>query len=187
MIRKVKKNIDEVYAQANATDTKQWLDRYKEAHQFCKNTGDRYSIDPFVVASVVSALSPRNKRHKNLIDTITVIEAWTKWETAEDVTVSTFHSNKRKAFDILNGKKEITADSKKTYAFVKNISWLDDNYVTVDVRHLRACFWKTMQSCGALAYEQIEKITKEKATKEGLAGYELQAIIWGSVKRNWEK
>jgi len=184
-LAKVSKNLDNYFNLASSEDISNGLNWYKEANQFCIEQSKLFNLSPFVVASVVSALSPRNKWNTNLKDAITVLSAVKNNISPENTKVSTFHTNKFKAFALVKGLKEISNESRKTYAFVCNVGNLDYTRVTVDVWHLRACFNKTCGSIGKLAYDQLERLTISKAKKLGLKGFEYQAIIWNAVKNNF--
>jgi hypothetical protein len=185
-LSKVSKNLDTYFNMATEDEINHGMRWYVEANNFCVDAASIFGVDSLVVASVVSALSPRNKWATNLKDTITVLQAVANGLTANDVKVSTFHTNKFKAFALANGLTDITNDSRKTYSFVRNVGLLDDNRVTVDVWHLRACFNRTIEAgVGKIAYDQLEKLTISKAKKLGLKGYEYQAIIWASIQNNF--
>jgi hypothetical protein len=184
-LAKVSKNLDHYFNLASSEDIENGLSWYKDANQFCIEQSKLFNLSPFVVASVVSALSPRNKWNTNLKDAITVLSAVKNNISPENIKVSTFHTNKFKAFALVKGLKEISNESRKTYAFVCNVGNLDYTRVTVDVWHLRACFNQTCGSVGKLAYDQLERLTISKAKKLGLKGFEYQAIIWNAVKNNF--
>jgi hypothetical protein len=184
-LAKVSKNLDYYFNLASSEDIQNGLNWYKEANQFCIEQSKLFNLSPFVVASVVSALSPRNKWSTNLKDAITVLSAVKNNISPENTKVSTFHRNKFKAFALVKGLKEISNESRKTYAFVCNVGNLDYTRVTVDVWHLRACFNRNCGSIGKLAYDQLERLTISKAKKLGLKGFEYQAIIWNAVKNNF--
>jgi len=181
--RKIKKNLLEMYEKRTDQHTQEGMQWYKTANQICIDMGKQLDYDPAVVAQVISALSPRNKWEKNIIDTRTVLEAVNDGKNPEDVKVSTFHSNKNKAFEIARGERGIDKASPKTYSFVKNIAELDASKVTIDVWHLRACFGKTIESgLTPLRYKQLEQLTLKCAEMVGVRGYEFQAIVWGIVR-----
>jgi hypothetical protein len=185
-LSKVSKNLDTYFNMATEDEINHGMRWYVEANNFCVNASSIFGVDSLVVASVLSALSPNNKWARNLKDTFTVLQAVANGLTANDVKVSTFHTNKFKAFALANGLTEITNDSRKTYSFVRNVGLLDDNRVTVDLWHLRACFNRTIEAgVGKIAYDQLEKLTISKAKKLGLKGYEYQAIIWASIQNNF--
>ena len=184
-LQKISRNLDKYFNMATDEDIQLGLVWYQQANDICKDIAQKYDTTTFVASGVISALSPRNKWHKNIQDAYTVFESVKNNIEAVDTKVSTFHTNKFKAFAIAQGKVTITRESKKTFAFCENIANLNENYITVDVWHLRACFDKTMDSIGDLAYEQLQKITLSKAKKLGLKGFEYQAIIWGSIQNNF--
>ena len=182
----VNNNLDNYFALATDKDIDNGIAWYKQAHYICKDIAKQYNTTTEVVASIISALSPRNKWPQNIKDTITVLSAIHENRSPEDVKVCTFHKNKRKAFLLGKKQAEITDDSLKTFNFVKNIAHLDESNVTIDVWHLRACFGKTIKnSPGRKAYDQIRLLTIAKAEAKGLKGFEYQAIIWNSVKNNF--
>ena len=185
-LNKISKNLDKFFNIATDDQVKDGLKWYKEANKIVLNIATEYKIDPYKVASVLSALSPRNKWKQNIVDTIKVCKAWTEGKTPEDIKVCTFHTNKFKAFAILDDKVKITDKSLKTFNFVRNIAFLDPTALTVDIWHLRACFDKIIKidnaSIGRVAYKQIKKLTLAKAEKLGITGFEFQAIVWTSIR-----
>lgn len=185
-LTKISKNLDYYFNVATEEQINEGLQWYKKANDFCIEQSKAFNVDSFTVASIVSALSPRNKWLTNLKDTVTVLNAVKNGLNPNDIKVSTFHTNKFKAFEIAKGNAVITNDSRKTYSFVCNVGNLDDKRITVDVWHLRACFNRTIETgVGKLAYDQIERLTMSKAKKLGLKGFEYQAIIWASVQSNF--
>ena len=184
-LHKISKNLDKWFNLATKKEISEGLQWYKKANDICKDIAQKFNTSELIAASVISALSPRNKWEQNIKDAYKVFKAVQDGKDANDIKVCTFHTNKFKAFEIAKGNKVISADSQKTFAFVNNIAYLDNNFVTTDVWHLRACFNKTMSSCGKLAYNQIQKLTIKKADKLGLKGFEYQAIIWASIRNKF--
>ena len=184
-LRTIKKNLINTFDQATNEELREGKKWYEKANHFCLEMSTKYNVSPFTVASIVSALSPRNKWYKNLIDTETVLSAVQNGLDPEEVKVSTFHTNKYKAFAIARGTKVITEDSQKTYNFVRNVGLLDPNAVTVDVWHLRACKGKKIksQSIGKIAYNQIKDLTLKLADNVGMTGFEYQAVVWVVAQR----
>lgn len=183
--KKVKQNLIHWFERANTEQYNNGLEWYKDAHIFCQSRAEHFGVSEEVVAGVVSALSPRNKWERNLQDADRVLLAHKYNESPEAISVCTFTSNKLKAFDILEGKPVNWGP--KTESFVKNIANLDRDRVTVDVWHWRACFDKMRapKSLTEKKYRQIEKITIETATNYGLAGFQLQAVVWESIRGSW--
>lgn len=184
-LTKVSKNLDNYFNIASNEDITNGLQWYKQANAICNDIAIKHNTTTFIASGVISALSPRNKWDKNIIDAYAVFNAIDNNIEPTDLKVSTFHTNKFKAFAIARELVEITTDSLKTYSFCQNIAHLNNDFITVDVWHLRACFNKTMASVGTLAYEQIRKLTIRKANEVGMNGFEYQAIIWNSVKTNF--
>ena len=185
-LTEVNNNLDNYFSLATDRDIDNGIAWYKQAHYICKDLAERYNTKLETVASIISALSPRNRWLQNIKDTKTVLDAIHSGFGPEDVKVCTFHKNKNKAFLLGKEQTSITDKSLKTFSFVNNIAKLDDAYITIDVWHLRACFGTTVRSTPSRkAYDQIRLLTIEKAKQKGLNGYEYQAIIWNSVKNNF--
>ena len=187
-LSKISKNLDYYFNIATKQDIKKGLNWYKEANNKAVEISKKYDIDVYKVAQVISALSPRNKWAQNLKDADKVCEAFTFGIGPESIKVCTFHTNKFKSYNVLNNNVTITDKSLKTFNFVNNIAYLNNDFLTVDIWHLRACFNDKINinsaTIGRIAYEQIKKLTIKKANKLGIKGFELQAIIWLSAQNN---
>ena len=185
-LAEVNNNLDNYFSLATDKDIDNGIAWYKQAHYICKDLAERYNTKLETVASIISALSPRNRWPQNIKDTKTVLDAIHSGFGPEDVKVCTFHKNKNKAFLLGKEQTSITDKSLKTFSFVNNIAKLDDAYITIDVWHLRACFGTTVRSTPSRkAYDQIRRLTIAKAEQKGLKGYEYQAIVWNAVKNNF--
>lgn len=166
---------------------------YKDAQDFAKYLSETYNLDTYVCASVISALSPNNKWQRNKIDAETVIKAYLNGIGADSVKVCTYNANKIKAFRILKGDL-ITEKSPKTHSFAMNVGLLSSDHITVDKWHLRACLLypndgilPCVESCTSVQYRRVEKITAQLSKEFNLKGYELQAIIWVTIKEAWNR
>ena len=196
-----------------ATDTKDaaitrnlrgWLDRataadieagknwYREAMEYAAFLSVTFNVSRKVAAGVISALSPNNKWERNKIDAFTVLQAVRDGLGPDSVRVCTYGANKRKAFAIATGDESILRKSPKTYAFAMNVGENSAEHVTVDKWHMRACLTSSrkrvtvQESPTSIQYKRIERLTARLAKREGFKGYELQAIIWVTIKNNWE-
>jgi len=187
-LNKVVDNLEYIFNNAKDTDIESGKLWYKEANNIVSSIALNNNIEPIKVASVISALSPRNKWERNIYDTKQVIKAYNKGLTYNDVKVCTFNNNKIKAFKILANELQITDKSLKTYNFVNNIAYLSKYHLTIDIWHLRAAFNKMYKidsaTIGRLAYKQIKDITIDIANKHNLTGYQYQAIIWEAIRNN---
>ena len=190
-LRRISRNLDHFFNLATDEQIKDGKRWYKESNEFCQEVAKEYNTDPLKVASVVSALSPRNRWEQNLKDAKKVFQAISEGKEANDIKVCTFNKNKFKAFELAKGNIFITEDSPKTFNFVRNIAHLCPASVTVDIWHLRACLkqFKSIGNAqiGKVAYNQIKALTIKKAHKLGLTGFEYQAIIWITAQNNIDK
>ena len=185
---KISKNLDHFFNLATDQNIKDGINWYKTANKEANKIAKKYNLDVYKVAQVISALSPRNKWKQNILDANKVCEAYILGLHPTDIKVCTFHSNKFKAFNILASNTQITNNSLKTFNFVNNIAYLNNDFLTVDIWHLRACFNNMIKinnaTIGKIAYEQIKQLTLKKAAKLGLKGFEFQAILWLSAQTN---
>ena len=187
-LTRVNNNLNYWFNKATKQDIKEGLEWYQTAHDICKDISLQFDTTTLIAAQVISALSPRNKWEQNIKDSYKVFEAVKYGIHPTDIKVCTFHTNKFKAFNIIANNIQITDKSLKTYNFVHNIANLSNQHLTIDIWHLRACFFFTMKidsaNIGRLAYQQIKELTLKKANKLGIKGYQLQAIIWNSIRNN---
>ena len=188
---KISKNLDQLFNLASNEQIKQGIEWYKIANKEANKIAKKYNLDVYKVAEVISALSPRNKWKQNIKDADKLCEAFTLGLHPTNIKVCTFHTNKFKAFNILASNTQITNNSLKTFNFVNNIAYLNNDFLTIDIWHLRACFNNMIKissaTIGKIAYQQIKDLTIKKANKLGLTGFEFQAIIWLSAQKNINK
>lgn len=183
-INKVKENLRHFFNEADEDTVDAGRAWYLQANIWCETMAVRYGVPTYKVASVLSALSPRNKWERNKHDAEAVLKTWRNGGKPDDINVCTFTSNKEKAFDILNNLQEIETGSLKTRAFLLNIAYLDTEAITVDVWHLRACFDKMIvpKSLTPKVYDKLQKATLQVAKEFNIRGYEFQAVVWGAVR-----
>jgi hypothetical protein len=178
------KNLDFFFNRATNEQIEAGKRWYFDVNQFCNELAKEFETTPLTVAQVISALSPRNRWKRNLIDCKAVFQAIKDGKEPHQIKVSTYHCNKFKAFDIAKTGRRIDASAPKTFNFLHNIAHLDKNALTVDVWHIRAVEKKNLKKTpiGTVAYEQIKALTIRRAENIGLAGFEYQAIIWLSAQ-----
>ncbi len=185
---------------------------YNDAKIFCKDIAKEYNLDAYTVATVVSCLSPNNKWEQNKKDAIATIQTFYYWNSGETMTglkikkdkqvdeylktikCCTYKANRKKAWLALEQGTEIQKSSPKTHSFAMNIALNSSEHITIDKWHLRACQVSPIskkrdlqEGCTSLQYRNIERITSEVAKQKGLKGYELQAIVWLTIKAKWER
>tara|TARA_R110001583_G_scaffold178381_1_gene334186 strand:- start:87 stop:695 length:609 start_codon:yes stop_codon:yes gene_type:complete len=167
---------------------------YKEAQKFTKYLSKKYNVDRYIVAAVLSILSPNNKWERNKQDAEAMIKAFVEGRTIDSFKVCTYNPNKVKAWGVLNGDTTLVAKSPKTHAFSMNIGRLSEKHVTVDKWHVRACLCKpkdgivdTVETLTSTQYRRVEAITARIAEEHKLKAYEAQAIIWVTIKEKWNR
>lgn len=209
--RSIKLNLMKWIESANDEQVKNGKKWYDEAMLFCKEIAKEYNKDAYTVATNLSCLSVNNKWEQNKKDTIATIAFFNKvlansrlrgvklYEaTVENylktIKCCTYKANRKKAWKALCQDLEIQKTSPKTHSFAMNIARNSSEHITIDKWHLRACQVSPIskkrdlqESCTALQYRNIERITSEVAKLYNLKGYEFQAIVWLTIKAKWER
>ena len=171
------------HAQANQNLLDFGLVWYKEANDICKAFAFKYEIEVSTVAKVVAILSPNITWQQNIVAADKLLKAFTQGKNW--VKVAGYDSNTKKAFDVLNGYRDLERKgAKKTFSFHLNML-PEDNHATIDVWHLRACFNKDVNIGSGIAYDQIEALTQKLALKANMSTMQYQAVIWGAIKDIW--
>lgn len=186
-------NLRHWYKTATPEEIRQGLKWYLEANQICKTISGMFEqrFTTLTTAGSMSALSPQNKWPQNIKDTITLLKAVDKGKPMDSIKVCTYDSNKHKSAEIARGNEKILTKSPKTYAFAKNVGELDENFVTIDIWHLRACQTRSQKrkdlrtTVTPLQYKVIQEETLKVAKEFGIKGYEFQAIVWVAIRNRW--
>tara|TARA_R110002153_G_scaffold194614_1_gene347999 strand:- start:52 stop:657 length:606 start_codon:yes stop_codon:yes gene_type:complete len=189
----ISKHLKSWYNYATKEQIKEGIEWYNDAQDFCKYLSKKYNISVYVVATVVSCLSPNNRWARNKLDAENLILYFLKGRKLEDLKVCTYNANKDKAWRAMQGEI-ISEKAPKTHAFAMNVGLLSSEHITIDKWHLRACLIEPAdgivnctESCTIVQYRRIEQITAQIAKENNLKGYELQAIIWVTIKQKWNR
>jgi hypothetical protein len=198
--RVIKNNLLTWLAEASTDEIREGLEWYDDAQAFTNALSKKYSVDAYTVATVISCLSPNNKWERNKVDAEATIGAFTSGKFTQEeylklVKCCTYKANRVKAWRALETGEEIQESSPKTHAFAMNVGFLSSEHCTVDKWILRACQSKSYEfidanlqtSCTIKQYQNIERIVNEIAKTKSLKAYELQAIVWITIKRVWER
>ncbi len=188
----IRRRLENWYKAANIDQLARGMEWYSDAQRYCTWLAQRYCLDPYTTACVISALSPHNKWERNKTDAANLIECWINGGSPEDVKVCTFNRNKQRAFDILNDGLGISKISPKTHAFAMNVGLLSEKHVTIDRWHLRACMHSVNAEIDLSAnysltpkqYQRIEQLTASLADKYGVTAYQFQAVVWVVIRES---
>ena len=183
-----------VYGLANAADRANGEAWYPVASSIAQTLADSYGVSYIQAVGVIAALSPRNKWDRNIADAESLIKVYViDAESAADVKVCTFTSNKQKALkiladsdinaqqmlDILSGPKlrefascimgnpeEVCIDG-HAYSI-----WLGDRVTLANV-----------PSIGVKLRRQIKADYVNAAKELGIPAPTLQAVTWCAWRR----
>ena len=164
---------------------------YDDATSYALELANEFDVSPVKAGAVISALSPRNRWNRNKIDAFNVFDAVRNNVSYDAVRVSTFNANKKKAFDIVEGRVKINKTSRKTHRFAMNVGRADDTYVTIDSWMLYAFQSKSMirkpleNSVTARQYDLLEEKFRRISYDTGYSPAQLQAIVWVVIRNHW--
>ena len=166
---------------------------YDEAHDVASEIELETGVSVWTAAAVLAALSPSNKWERNILDAQNLCEAWSTGRAPSDVRCCTYNANKDKAWRILEGESSVLDKSPKVWAFAETIKLRNAAAcVVIDRWHARACLTRSkrrkvvQESLTLPQYDRVERLTIEEAMKANEAPCVYQAIIWCTIKRNWE-
>lgn len=190
-LRKMRSNVSHWHDMATPEVIEDGLKWYDDAKHFALMLSNEFDVSPVRAGGVISALSPRNKWERNKIDAWNVFQAVRDNVSHEAVKVSTFNSNKKRAFDIANGNKKIHESSRKTHRFALNVGAFDMSAVTIDTWMLY-CFQTTSKTRKNLdnkitpkQYDLLERKFQRISHDMGYAPAHLQAVIWLVIRNLW--
>lgn len=160
----------------------QW---YSSAYEQCRLLASKYSTSPVLVASIVAALSPRNKWARNLIDAENVISH--KFCNTPLKKCAVYNAMLRKALSLCDEsltfeQREVILNGRKIQSFFLNICGIS-NRVTIDswIDLAYAGKYKATKNRKALGlprYRKIEQDFIKLSEKYACKPYQLQAIVW---------
>ena len=192
---KIANNIKRWHKRASPENIDAGMTWYDDAMRFSRRLAREYRITRRSAAGVISALSPNNQWKRNKFDAEQLIsyyrEGGTDWV---NVKICTYKKNRERAWNILTQGERITSDSPKIHSFAMNVGNKSPDYVTIDKWHMRASLARpregitlTQESPTKLQYKRVEGITLDIARTHKLKGYELQAIVWVTIKEKWNR
>jgi hypothetical protein len=193
--RKIANNIKRWHKRASPENIDAGMTWYDDAMRFSRKLAREYKVTRRTSAGVIACLSPNNKWDRNKYDAEQMISHYRNGHKSwKGLKICTYDDNKDRAWDILTKGEKLTEKSPKTHSFAMNVGENSPHYVTIDKWHMRASLARprdgitlTQESPTKLQYKRLEGITLEIARMHKLKGYELQAIIWLTIKERWNR
>tara|TARA_R100001015_G_scaffold18216_1_gene10971 strand:+ start:1825 stop:2439 length:615 start_codon:yes stop_codon:yes gene_type:complete len=180
-------NITSVYRDADEIQHAEGLLWYSDAQKAAHNIAVKYDIAVYIVVAVIAALSPNNKWSRNIVNADALIGAFIRGDGLLSVKVSTYHTMKRKAWDILaarpdyDGAKAMLKGQKITSFFMDIMGEFN---VTIDGHARNIAYGERVgltddrTNIGVREYRALQAAYEEAARRVGLMPYQLQAITW---------
>ena len=185
------RQILKVYHSATSDEIEFGMKWYAIAKRDATKIAKEFGISINTTVGVIAALSPNLGWNLNVRAARDLIGAFTSGRNIDDIIVSAYPANKRKAWDMLEQKmvrkKALMAklNGRKTTAFFANILGLD--VVTVDghAKNIHDGLRRVLKNnnVGVKEYGIIADAYYKAANKVGIKGYQMQAITWVAWRR----
>ena len=185
------RQILKVYRSATSDEIEFGMKWYAIAKRDATKIAKEFGISINTTVGVIAALSPNLGWNLNVRSARDLIGAFTSGRNIDDVIVSAYPANKRKAWEMLEQKivrkKALMAklNGRKTTAFFANIVGLD--VVTVDghAKNIHDGLRRVLKNnnVGVKEYGIIADAYYKAADKVGIKGYQMQAITWVAWRR----
>ncbi len=182
------KHILRYYELANSAEVEFGLRWYQEAHEQAVKLSKVYRIPVEIICAVIAGLSPRCVWEGNLLNAEKMLKAHIGHRRLDSFTVTTYGTNKRKAWAILRTGDVELLSGLKVKSFYDNILHPETSKgVTIDGHAVNIFFGKVgvvkNKHFQPAWYEKIAKVYVKISMKLGLKPLELQAITWLCYKR----
>lgn len=185
-------NIIAMRRKAKPEDVAQGIAWYAEAYEECRIMAVQHNIPIHIVIGVVAALSPNNRWEINLANADGLITAFINGGNADDVSCSTYHAMKHKAWSILEAMPnpddtKTILNGRKIVCFYENIMGEDTCTIDGHARNIayneRHNLTDTKTNIGVKEYAMLQEAYRLAAKRcrvngRALKAYELQAITW---------
>lgn len=185
------RQILKVYRSATSDEIEFGMKWYAIAKRDATKIAKEFGISVNTTVGVIAALSPNLGWNLNVRAARDLIGAFTDGRSMDDIIVSAYPQNKRKAWEMLEQKmvrkKAIMAklNGPKTTAFFANIIGMD--VVTVDghAKNIHDGLRRVLKNnnVGVKEYGIIADAYYKAADKVGIKGYQMQAITWVAWRR----
>lgn len=178
-----------LYRHATEGERQQGRAWYSIAREDTRNIAGRVGRDARSVAGVIAALSPNTRWGRCLLDSERLCLGHGRREPVEDITVTTYHDGRWKAWRILDGEEPSTVlRGPKVTAFYRNLSG-DWSVPCIDSHAINA--WHGERVVGSDLWLRNEVTTLRRVTADytraaethRMTPAEFQAIIWVTWKR----
>jgi uncharacterized protein (DUF2252 family) len=177
---KMKRTIEKIMDKTTPRTLEDGTIWYKRLNRFCRDLGEKYNQPVWKVTAIMSALSPRTSFANNIHDTEQLLKhgrnAYLKSplfrKKAVAILDASCYNEVRSLFKEQTGRK--------TLSFWENMNDLNSNRVTIDVHMIRHLGIE-----GSLTdkkYREAEKAIQDYAKEVNIKPYQLQAVIWCTVR-----
>ena len=187
------RNILKVYRRATEDDITHGVEWYARANRAADTIAMAYGLPIKTVVGVMAALSPNNRWERNVKDTETMCDAYTRGEGLDSFKVSCYNTMKAKAWSILSDDLDDDDDiltrlnGQKIRSFYSNIIGLEE--VTIDghalniALNMRQGLTDDKTNMGKKQYREMQGHYVRAAKRVKVKPHVLQAITWTTWRR----
>jgi hypothetical protein len=173
-------NLSDTFYQATPSEMLEGQTWYPRAMARIADIAKSYSFKPSVVAGIVALLSPMNKWETNLDDAATVIENAIQGADVESFKVSTFNSNKHKAWRVACFDSNVLDElsGPKVSSFYRNLMGSTQD-VTMDTHAFNAWLgYRNNQSIPMSLHMACVAGYQSAARAANMEPRDFQATVW---------
>lgn len=182
-------NIRNVAEQATQAERDGGKMAYRDYHRIMSDVAKRYGVEVYIVTGVFCALSPNSDWMGNLRSMITMVKGFTDGWPIEDITVTTYHANRERAWRLMQGESftDVFKGLKVINFFQSIVNPRHPEAVTVDghianvVRNQKNGMWYS--GLNNTEYKRVKTAVQKVALDMRLLPSQLQAILWFTWKR----
>lgn len=174
---------------AEDADVANGREDYRNHNATLRAIGEVCELPTSTVAGVFSALSPNNDYLGNLRSCFTCCVGHVLGKTAEECTVTTYNTNRAKAFRILNGEHFYEVyKGLKVRNFWHNLCDPEDpRYVTIDGHMVNIADDEvkgmSQAGLGKRRYAELKGDVIRLAKSKDMVPCQVQAVLWHAWKR----
>ena len=191
-----------IYKMATPEEKRDGIVWYANALSVCSRMSITYNVPLHIVTGVVARLSPNNNWKRNLINADAMLKAKIAGEDINSFKVSTYPSNKKLAWEMLDLNKDgnfmdypqtiAHLNGQKIQSFCGNI--MGDDGCTIDGHARNIAYGERVGltsgkiNIGKKEYRELQEAyvqacKRTRVNGRALKAFELQAITWVAWRR----
>ena len=185
----ITRNLRAVWEQSTPGEIEGGCLAYSDYHRVMHDIAARYGLAHAHVTGVFCALSPNADWLSNLRSALTMAYGFTQGYSEEEITVTTYHANRARAWRIINGEPfHSVYKGPKVRDFFQSIceptntssATIDGHLANIARAQVNGMWYSgvTMRE-----YKVVRGCVQRLAVRNGILPLQMQAILWFTWKR----